>query len=183
MKYFLLLALTFAGQVASADPIRNINGVDGRLERLFCFSGGGYVANKSNMTKIDQRAEKECTSGTEQEKEACFREVVKKSADLVNVIFNGSAIAGQKEFKMIIGDGNSNREYFHSIREGFHGDSPEGITLMFNRAGVQDDEFMIYTGLLSEDGNSTPMVMVPVKRRLLADQVYFFFDCKLVWQN
>lgn len=178
MKY--LLALALASGAVCADPIGNINGISNRLESLTCWNAG-YMTSMAQAKKVNQNAEKECDSIPEDQMEACFREVVKKNAEQVNVIFRGTAIAKHKEFKMVITSGNSNHEYFNSLREGFHGDGPDGITLMFNRAGVRNDDFLIETGLISEDGTSTPMVIVPVKRRLLADQVYFFFDCKLIW--
>jgi hypothetical protein len=53
---------------------------------------------------------------------------------------------------------------------------------MFQRVGVSNDPYMIESGNLSDDGKSVSSAIVPIHRRILADQVYFFLDgCTLNW--
>lgn len=173
----MLLVTLLLAQVAFAAPISNINGITGRLELISCH--GGWYANKSYVdTTLQTMAE---TCNTAPDEVECFENLVKHHLSYAPVSFQGNAIAGSKNFDMTIKTSNG-INLFHSIRNGFHADGPDGaISLFFYRLGITNDPYVIDTGILTNDGKSVPMLMVPVKRRLLPDQTYFFFDCTLRW--
>lgn len=173
-----VLAL-FITSLAMAAPIPNISGVVGRLEVIVC--NGAQAVKASAAGKVYQKAELACGNIPAESIDACFEEVVKQNTTFVESSFRGAAIQNTKQFKMNI-TSKAGKTLFSSIREGYHGDTNNnGIVLYFNRAGVSGDEFVIETGPLSKNGRSVPSLIVPVKKRLVSDEVYFFFDCALRW--
>lgn len=159
----------------------NIFGITGRLEQISC-PAPGHVVEMSRAQRVYQNAEESCGSVPEHEFEGCFKNVVKKSLPGLPVVFTGHAVADKKTFNMTITTVPVKKVLFSSVREGTHGDlNNGGVNLMFYRAGIPSDTYMIESARLGEDMKSTTSLIVPVKRRLLSDQVYFFFDCELRW--
>jgi hypothetical protein len=182
MNYVLPLLAVLLSQTASAQVLQNVSGITGRLETISCMSGAG-VAPMSQVQKLYAKVEASCQV-PESESENCINAALKKLTKPANVIFRGSAIDGTIKFDMnIFSGGTTYSRLFHSIRVGHHADmNGGGISLAFRRDGVSDDEFMMETAALKNEGNRTEMLMVPVKKRLAADQVYFFFGCDLSWK-
>ncbi len=181
MKFVFFALIMLSSFKICAEVIPNVFGISGRLESLTCRSGA-FVMGLAEREKLFARAEATCKDSPEAEFEDCFESVVRKYVPASNVVFKGLAIEGKKPFQMKILSLNGKNIYFDSLREGLHADMNDGgISLMFNRLGVPDDEFMIESGRLSDDGKTVSSLLVPVKRRLLSDQLYFFFDCQLEW--
>lgn len=176
-QMIVLFILILSCLSVSAQVIPNINGVEGRLENISCH--GAWVANKA---RLESRTYPEIERVCRNDDDACIEQMIKKSSVTnINAHFNGLALIGQKKFSMTIVDTASNKLLFRSIRTGFHGDTVKGINLMFQRDGVVNDEFLISINDLVNEGKTAPMMMVPVNRSFVADQVYFFFNCDLVW--
>lgn len=174
----LLVALTSLS--ASATPLSNINGMQGRLETISCR--GGNVASKAKAETVYQMADKQCKGLSGTAMDSCFKKVIKANTTSAAVMFRGQAIPEQKQIEMTIKTISGNQLLFKSLREGYHADGNEGqISLVFHRVGISNDDYIIETGRLLADGNLTPQIIVPVKRRALEDQIYFFFDCRLSW--
>ncbi|HXH74146.1 MAG TPA: hypothetical protein VNJ08_04230 [Bacteriovoracaceae bacterium] len=183
MVYLLAIALgSLLSVYAQAEPIPNISGITGRLETIKCE--GGHYLNKADVnTNVYQKADIECNDLPADQFEICLGQVIKANTTFVSSAFLGAAIEGKKQFNMTIMTTPAGKKLFNSLRDGTHGDGEDGtLSLLFSRVGNPGDDYMIETGTLSYDAKSVPMLIVPVKRRVLADLIYFFFDCKLDWK-
>jgi hypothetical protein len=176
----LAAASSFA---APASGPENVRGVAGRLESITCR--GAYSTTKAYADRtINARLETECGRIADSaEARACaFRVIRVLTRHAPDAFFMGSAVAGQRTFQMAIVDGGD--QVFSSLREGFHGDTVDGgISLMFNRAGVSNDEYMIEGGDFTGDNlDHMSSLFVPIRRRVVADLYYYFIDgCDLRW--
>lgn len=175
---FKALIISLISLSAFAEPLPNINGMVGRLELMVC--DGANVVKAANVTALYEQVEEACKLAPNMD--TCFEKYVKTNTPFVSSRFTGKSIPETKQFNMTINATPTGALLFSSLREGFHADaSDNGIVLMFKRAGVPNDDYMIETGRLASNGASVPSLLVPVKRRLLADQIYFFFNCTLRW--
>jgi len=181
MIYMFTLFAALLTQAVSAEVITNVTGMTGRLETITCVEGA-TVTLTSNAQNVYAKAEAECKVSEEAEFDACLQAAIKKYTKFAPVKFRGDAIVGTKQFEMRINPAIGRGQLFYSIREGFHADTNnKGVALMFNRVGITNDEFLIESSRLSQDGNKIAMLMVPVRIRFLPDQLYFFYNCNLNW--
>lgn len=133
---------------------------------------------------LPQKVEEECSSESGEQFETCFLDVIKSIAKSApQAIFKGLANEGAETFQMnILVD---NKIVFNSTRVGTHADGENGISLMFNIHSAEEDmDYVIESGQLAADGNASPYLYVPVRRRIVSDLVYVFTEgCSLKWEQ
>lgn len=139
---------------------------------------------KTANHSLPQKVEEECSSESGEQFDACFLDVIKSIAKSApQAIFSGLANDGVETFQMnILLD---NKIVFNSTRVGTHADGESGISLMFNiHSDEEDMDYIIESGQLTTDGNATPYIYVPVRRRIVSDLVYVFTEgCSLTWEE
>ncbi|MGK5082080.1 hypothetical protein WDW37_02150 [Bdellovibrionota bacterium FG-1] len=182
MLFSILPTFLTLASLAYASGPSNIAGISERLESMTCR--GAYWTTKADSEKrIGPAIDSACRSVSDAAAaEACSFSVIKQMSKAApEALFVGNAVSGQVTFQMSIVDGG--KQVFSSLRTGSHGDGVDGnISLNFQRVGVSNDPYMIESGSVSGESDKVSSFMVPIRRRLAPDLVYFFVDgCTLNW--